>query len=519
MKFFTTAGPINPNDHYFVPNRLNEQEILQLIGEKKYFILHAPRQSGKTTAILELVKKLNQEGTYNAFYINVEAAQAARSKVIDGMRTILNNFKINIDLTFGAQDPAYSYLQREVVSDNLSGGVLQEFLQFWAQHSTKPLVLFIDEIDSLVGDTLISVLRQLRTGYTNRPHAFPQAICLFGVRDVRDYRIWSDAEQKTILGGSAFNIKSESLTLANFTLEQVRDLYMQHTAQTGQVFTDEAIDYAFYLTQGQPWLVNALAYQACFRDVQDRSLSITKAVIERSKEVLIKRRDTHIDALVARLNEERVRNIIDAILSGNDKQNFPDDDVLYVEDLGLKKKGSYEIANPIYQEIIPRELTWVRQEAITINRAWYIRQDGLLDIPKFLENFGQFFREGADHWLEDFNYKESGPQLILMAYLQRVINGGGGIHREYALGRRRMDLYVTWPVVEPKQRIVIELKIWQGPKSVQEALEQTAEYMATCNATEGHAIIFDRATTKSWDEKIYCRQEIYGGKVITVWGM
>ncbi len=517
-KFFTTAGPINPDDHYFVPNRLDEQVIMRLIGEKKYFILHAPRQSGKTTAIFELIKKLNQEGSYKAFYINVEAAQAARSKVVDGMRTILNRFKTAISMTFGEQDPAYSYLQREVVKDNLSGGALQEFLQFWAQHSTKTLVIFIDEIDSLVGDTLISVLRQLRDGYADRPHAFPQSICLFGVRDVRDYMIWSDQEQKTILGGSAFNIKSESLRLGAFTPEQVRGLYLQHTAETGQVFTDEAIEYVFYLTQGQPWLVNALAYQACFRDVEDCSQPITKAVIERAKEALIKRRDTHIDVLVARLDEDRVRKIIDAILSGGDMQKFPADDVSYVEDLGLKKIGSYEIANQIYQEIIPRELTATSQEGILVNRAFYIRTDGSIDMPKLLESFTQFFREGSENWLENFNYHESGPHLLMMAYLQRVINGGGSIHREYSLGRKRVDLCVTWPALEPKQRIVIELKIWKGPKTQQEAIVQTAEYMDICNATEGHVIIFDRST-KSWDEKIYRRQETYDGKSITFWGM
>src|SRR5262249_1015095 len=160
---------------------------------------------------------------------------------------------------------------------------------------------------SLVGDTLISILRQLRARYPMRPQSFPQSVCLIGVRDVRDYRIFSDAQQTYILGGSAFNIKAESLTLSNFSQADVRTLLLQDTQEAGQIFTDEAIEYVFYLTQGQPWLVNALAYQACFRDVLDRSRPITKEVIERSKETLILRRDTHIDVLVDRLGEPRVR--------------------------------------------------------------------------------------------------------------------------------------------------------------------------------------------------------------------
>ena len=125
----------------------------------------------------------------------------------------------------------------------------------------NPIVLFIDEIDCLVGDTLISVLRQLRSGYDQRPKNFPQSVCLIGVRDVRDYRIWSDEQQAMVLGGSAFNIKSESLRLNDFTKDEVRALYLQHTQATGQKFDDDAIDYAFEITQGQPWLVNALAYR------------------------------------------------------------------------------------------------------------------------------------------------------------------------------------------------------------------------------------------------------------------
>src|SRR5579871_6464184 len=310
MRFFNTAGPIKPKDHYYVPHRLNEAEIRRLIEEKKYFILHAPRQSGKTTAISIFADTLNAEGNYCALYVNVEAAQAARGNVEKGLFTILNALKTEARRVF-AGSPALEYFTT-ISAAETSGHSLQECFAFLSEHLGKPFILFIDEIDSLVGDTLISVLRQLRAGYINRPSHFPQSICLIGVRDVRDYRIWSESEHGLVLGGSAFNIKAESLTLPNFSLEQVRNLYEQHTHETGQKFTDEAIEYAFYLTQGQPWLVNALAYQACFKDITDRTHIITKEIIDRAKEELILRRDTHIDVLVNRLEEPRVRNIIDA---------------------------------------------------------------------------------------------------------------------------------------------------------------------------------------------------------------
>ncbi len=518
MKFFNTAGPVNPKDHYYVPHRFNEPEIRQLIEQKKYFILHAPRQSGKTTGLIQLVKMLNNEKQYKTLYVNFESGQSARSRVIEGMSSLLKALKIAISNTFGQEDPGYQFLAKDEHSQRITGNSLNEFLGYWASNSNKPIVIFIDEIDSLIGDTLIAVLRQLRAGYSDRPTNFPQSICLVGVRDVRDYRIYSDETQSTVLGGSAFNIKAESLTLAGFTPEQVKNLYKQHTTETGQQFTDEAIDYAFDQTQGQPWLVNALAYQACFKDVIDRAQPITKETLERAKETLIKRRDTHIDVLVDRLSEPRVRRIIEPIIMGDSiVENLPTDDIQYAIDLGLvvRREKTLDIANPIYREVFPRELTASTQDYLTQKTAWYIRPDGSLDMEKLLTGFSEFFRENSEFWLERFDYKEAGPHLLLMAFLQRIINGGGSIQREYALGRRRVDLLILWQ----QQRIVVELKIWRGPNSIAEGLVQTADYMDKNGSTEGHLVVFDRRTDKSWDEKIYHQQKTVNHKTIELWGM
>lgn len=518
MKFFNTAGPVNPEKHYYVPHRFNEAEIRQLIDQEKYFILHAPRQSGKTTGMMQFVKMLNSEGQYKALYVNFEPGQSARSRVIEGISSILKALKIEIIATFGEDDPGYQFLIKDEHTQRITGNSLNEFLYFWASHSAKTIILFIDEIDSLVGDTLIAVLRQLRAGYSHRPKGFPQSICLVGVRDVRDYRIYSDETGTMVLGGSAFNIKAESLTLAGFTHDQVKELYEQHTAETGQKFTAEAIDYAFEQTRGQPWLVNALAYQACFRDVIDRSQPITREIMERAKEALIRRRDTHIDVLIDRLREPRVRAVIEPIIMGDTVvENLPPDDVQYAIDLGLvvRREKTLDIANPIYREVFPRELTATTQDFLTQQSAWFIGPDGLLDMPKLLTAFSEFFRDNSGFWLERFDYKEAGPHLLLMAFLQRIINGGGSIQREYALGRRRVDLLILWKA----QRIVVELKIYYGPKALSEGLVQTAQYMDTSHATEGHLVIFDRNPKKSWDEKIYQRQEIVDNKTITVWGM
>lgn len=518
-KFFNTAGPVNPEKHYYVPHRFNEKEIRELIDQEKYFILHAPRQSGKTTGIIQLTKMINGEGKYKALYVNFEPAQTARGNRLEGIAVIMSRIREEIERDFGAEEPGLAFFKgHSLLARDMRGDELQGFLSYWSAHSSKPIVFFIDEIDSLIGDTLISVLRQLRAGYTYRPHNFPQSVCLVGVRDVRDYRIYSDEAGAMVLGGSAFNIKAESLTLAGFTYAQVRDLYEQHTAETGQAFTQEAIDYAFEQTRGQPWLVNALAYQACFRDVLDRSQVVTKEILEIARERLIKRRDTHIDVLADRLQEPRVRAIIEPIIMGDPVvENLPADDIQYAIDLGLvvRREKTLDIANPIYREVFPRELTSSTQDILTQQASWYTRPDGSIDMEKLLDGFTDFFRENSEFWLGRFNYREAGPHLLLMAFLQRIINGGGSISREYALGRRRVDLLILWQ----HQRIVVELKILRGADTLQKGLAQTADYMDKSHATEGHLVIFDRNPERSWDEKIYCKKEVFENKTITVWGM
>ena len=139
--------------------------------------------------------------------------------------------------------------------------IVRTMLRTASEKSPKPLVVFIDEVDSLVGDTLISLLRQIRAGYTDRPKQFPQTLVLCGVRDVRDYRM-TMADGEVITGGSAFNIKAESLRLGDFSQADMIALYQQHTDTTGQEFSVEALELAWTSTHGQPWLVNALAEQA-----------------------------------------------------------------------------------------------------------------------------------------------------------------------------------------------------------------------------------------------------------------
>ena len=404
-------------------------------------------------------------------------------------------------------------------------GALVEALTRWSEADPKPLVLFIDEIDSLIGDTLLAVLRQLRAGYVRRPDDFPQSVVLCGVRDVRDYRIQSTAENAIIAGGSAFNIRAESLRLGDFSQDDVSALIAQHTAETGQAFTAEAQETIWTQTQGQPWLVNALAYEACFKNEtgRDRSQPITDKAIYDAREQLILRREIHLDQLADKLQEKRVQRVIEPLLSGGEERRFIDRDLEYVRDLGLVAQDlPYRIANPVYAEVVPRELTWVLQGEFEQETAWYVNADGSLNVVKLMTAFQTFFREHSEHWVARFQYQEAGPQLLLQAFLQRIVNSGGRIEREYGLGRGRTDLLILWPQGKQTRKIVIECKILYKSleQTIADGLDQTAEYMDRCAAEAGHLVIFDRREGRRWDDKIFHdRRTSSSGVEIEVWGM
>ncbi len=523
MRHFNTTGPVVAVDHYLIPplQRFDLGEVLALIGNKKYFVLHAPRQSGKTSALVALRDLLNSSSDrdYRCVYASVEEAATDREDTAAAMKSILGALASKARRDLG--DTFVGDVWQEMLQRYGSGRALAETLCSWAEADSRPLVLLIDEIDALVGDTLLSVLRQLRAGYPDRPSGFPHSIVLCGMRDLRDYRIQSGSKGKVV--ASPFNISAKSLRLGDFSRADVAELLGQHTSETGQAFETGAIERVWAQTQGQPWLVNALCAEACFRkgELRHPRRSIREADIVQAQEELILQRSVHLDQLADKLTEDRVRRVIEPILGGSASEDFSVRDFEYVRDLGLVAVDDpLRIANPIYAEVVPRELTFTAQRRMVQDSAWFVLPDGGLDAPRLMGAFQEFFRENSEHWIERFKYKEAGPQLLLQAYLQRIVNGGGRIEREYGLGRGRTDLLLVWPTGQGTQRFVIECKILRGSleRAISDGVQQTAQYMDRCAAASGHLVIFHRREG-GWNGKVFRRREHSPAGPVDVWGM
>lgn len=304
-KFFNTAGPIKLDIHYNVNplHRINLDEVEQLIAQQKYFILHVPRQTGKTSSLLALRDYLNEQGNYIAVYANVEAGQAARNDVLRVVTATTSAIADRLSLVLKDRMP--QELFQEMKQKENADSLLTAYLREISAILPKPLVLFIDEIDALVGDSLVSVLRQIRAGYDQRPQYFPISIVLCGVRDVRDYRIVL-SNQDIVTGGSAFNIKAESLRLGNFSKEEIHELYMQHTAATGQEFDEACFPLIWDATEGQPWLVNALGYEVTMnmKENRDRSIRIIPEMIYRAQERIRGQYDSFVNVQIDNIRKE-----------------------------------------------------------------------------------------------------------------------------------------------------------------------------------------------------------------------
>jgi hypothetical protein len=511
-KWFNTAGLCFPGKHYMVDPVARLKEVEELIRKEFYFTLHAPRQTGKTTYLHALTRELNAEGKYISVVASCERAGY-------GSITVDNANEIIIHSIYSSANQQLPGKHRPENPTGKKYPDLKYYLEQWSQSQPKPIVLLVDEIDALVDDVLISILRQFRDGYQSRPTHFPSSVVLVGLRDVREYKAEIRKGQPSMGTASPFNIKSDSLVLKNFSKQEVYTLLEQHTAETGQEFPGEVKDEIFRLTAGQPWLTNALARQMVSKILDDDyTRPITMDILFQAKQQLIQRRDTHLDSLVDKLKEERIKRIVQAIINGDNLSfDIYDDDIVYARDLGIVSQSSpMEFANPVYAEIIPRVMASPLQESIPkeIQAQWFLNPDGSLDMEKLLKEFQKFYRRNSGAWLDRYEYKESAHHLLLMAFLQRVVNAGGEIIREMAVGNGRIDMLVKFG----KQEFALELKIIRDKYTIEDGKEQLGRYLDRLGLNKGFLVIFDPGPA-DWEKKLYFQEIPLGDKKITMVGL
>jgi hypothetical protein len=356
------------------------EKVDELLNTRLYFILHAPRQSGKTTYLKFMTDKINNEGQWYALNCtlgtlkNTVDENDALTKVVSQINMAMTRSLVK---TISEKAYSYDYLPGMKAPDSKVATILNHL----CKDLDKDLIVFFDEADLLSGHGLISFLAQVREGYIYRDETvnrFPRSMALVGMRDIRDYLIKVRPDDESTGEGSPFNIANESLTLSNFTKEEIRTLYGQHSEATGQAFDDSAIDRAWYWTEGQPWLVNALARQIVSGKLEnDHMAEITGDHFDQAAATLIKGRSTHVGSLLARLQEPRVIRVMDAVFAGlKGTVSINSDDRQFCLDLGLLSENENRTlrpANKIYEEVMSRTLTDEIEHFLDIdvgNKKW-----------------------------------------------------------------------------------------------------------------------------------------------------
>jgi hypothetical protein len=515
---FNTTGPCAPERHFMLPPVGRLPDLQPFIDRQQYFVLHAPRQTGKTTAMRAFAEALRASGVA-ACWLTVERAQGVEDPASAEplwLQALHHWSKRQLDEAQQAPDPA-AFLTAPV------GGRLNAYLSAWAAGLSVPLVLLMDEADVISGPAMVSFLRQLRDGFMDRGVGrFPTSVALIGVRDLRDYLVQTN-DGRAVNPGSPFNIKAASLTLRNFSAAEVAALLGQHTRETGQPFRADSAAEVARITDGQPFLVNALADLCVTELVPDRAAPILPAHIEQATERLILARTTHLDSLGQRLREPRVAKIVQAALLGDDPLSVSpsSDDFQYALDLGLIRQGpdGPEAANPIYREILARELSSDLQAAVPRPDWPWATPEGRLDMPALLEAFRRWWRENADIAGRPLpEYPEAVPHLALCGFLQRVINGGGRVHREFAAGRGAMDLLIAYG----PDRFAIEIKRVRSRDRLETVIDrgvaQLGRYLDTVGLEQGWLVVFDVRPERSWEERLWAREAQVAGKRVVVLG-
>jgi hypothetical protein len=489
--------------------RLVGAQLHRYIRDKLYWMLHAPRQTGKTTFLQSWMQQINSGTEATACYVSVETCQGIPERA-EAMKTM------HYAICESARASGLPIPELPVDNPEL---LLYKTIQKWSELiAPKPLVILFDETDVLEGEALISFLRQLRSGFAERGVGkFPVSVALVGMRDLKDY-ITAAKDGVPVNPGSPFNIKEDSSVLSNFTQTDVESLFAQRTEETGQTINRDALEYVYEQSRGQPWIVNSLFKRATMRILdEDSSATVTLEHIKEAREQMILARETHLDALSHRIRDARVKKIIEPIITGdfNPELGRENPDIQYVMDMGLIKwetQTGLQIANPLYAEIITRNLNSGYHDIMPPPSSWqWETPDGFLDMDALLKEFQEFWRKHSEIWEQKADYTEAFPHLLLMAFLQRVLNGGGHIDREYAAGRGRMDL-----AVEYNNKIyIIEIKLihsYNSPSEIlEEGLEQITKYRDKIDATApAYLVIFDRraeAKEKPWEERLSWKTE------------
>ena len=505
MRSFGTQGRVYPEDNYIVPRTAEIANFITRVKTGKYIVLFAPRQTGKTTFFrLALDILTAAEPTY--FPIQLDFQTMRNTTPATFYERLYHLIRMQIESVFQKRDGVPSkaltrFLENTTLSDDFSMMMffqqLAGFLNSDAHKDVpafKKVVLLIDEFDGIPQTVMSDFLYTLRQIYLSDRERCPYSVGIVGVKSIAQL----DYDRSV----SPFNIQDE-FKLPNFTLEQVRDLFGQYTAEVGQAFVPEVIASIHKQTAGQPFLVNRFAQILTEELDIPKTETITQAHFSKAHELLLEEDNTNLTHLVTNIRKNRrFETVLMRIMDRDEGVHFNlrDNIISELATYGVITKGPdgmCEIVNPIYLYCI---LQTFKPAVNGLEDAYfpedtregfldYLTSTGQIALKALLDNFRDFIaRAGFGILQVPDTPRESVGRLLLLAYLDQFVKLTGGVmHIEVPTGRGRMDLLIT----HNQKKYIVETKIWRGDSRYQAGKQQLAAYLKSESTTEGYYVVFD----------------------------
>ncbi len=509
MRSFGTQGRVRPDKHYVVPRTAEIADFIRRVKEGKYIVLFAPRQTGKTTFFRFALSALTAEEP-DYFPIQLDFQSMRNGSPTAFYEGLSYRIRWQIESVFekrgGTPSEALAqFLENTTLTDSLS------MLMFFRQlnrlldsdahvgvSAFKRVVLLIDEFDGIPSTVVSDFLYALREIYLSDDMYCPHSVGIVGVKNITQLDYDSSV--------SPFNIQDE-FKLPNFTLEEVRELFGQYTAEVGQAFAPEVIASIHKQTAGQPFLVNRFGQILTEELDIAKTETITPEHFAEAHTQLLEEDNVNLRHLSTNVRRNRRFETFLLRIMGSDEGvrfNLRDDVISELATYGVITKGAdnmCEIVNPIYLYCILQTfepaVNGLEDEYFAEDTSdgflHYLTPTGEIALEALLDNFRDFIvRAGFGILQVPDTPRESVGRLLLLSYLDQFVKlVGGMMHIEVPTGRGRMDLLIT----HKQKKYIVETKVWRGAAYYEAGKKQLAAYMKTEGVLEGYYVVFDHRHT------------------------
>ncbi|KAF2956254.1 AAA-like domain-containing protein [Marinitoga sp. 38H-ov] len=473
MRRFCTSGPVDRKTCYYVERPELMKEALDHIENWRYFTVSAPRQSGKTTFLNDIVEKIKEK--YLPIFISFESfgnIKIEEKFIKQFTKKIKNFFDFNMKIEFEPKKIA-------AISD------LDEYIMDINEKFGKEVILMIDEFEILEEKLMNEFLHVIRDIYHSRQGYKLRSVILISVGYLSG--VLED-------NASPFNI-AEHMEVPYFTKEQVYDLLNQHEKETGQVFEEKVKELIWHNAGGQPGLTNALAYDLVAKKAKGEKIITEKHFEKTLYDFMHQYIDKNISNIISKAEKEK--ELIMKILFEPESVEFNIYDerinYLYLNGVIDNCEGKCCVRVPLYYKALydrfkPQvngEKTYMATIKDTIKP--YIREDGSLDLNKLLKRYIEYIKQRGAIMFKGRNYYEGVYQYNLDQFLSLYVEAiDGKVYPETEVGGGRIDLLINLN----NKEYLIEVKVDITGNEYEKAKKQLIEYIKRKGLKEGWLIVY-----------------------------